>query len=312
MSNLDLYYLIENFRRITETTSIRVYEYFGKNNKYKADEIAVNAMRDELGKLAFKSQIIIGEGEKDKAPMLYEGEILGKGETTFDLAVDPLECTTNFSMGLPNSMCIIAFTENGGMVKVPGTYMEQWIAGPSMKSPFEPKESLKLNLQKLSDSLKKNIKDLIIVVQNRPRHEKLIQELRDFNCSITLIDSGSITAALDICMEFGHYDALIGTYGAPEGLISALIAKVTGSEMKAILRPHEEKYHIKWKEEGFSDDQILDKNDLVKGNILGVSATCISTNLFMKGIQKKGNKFSGQTMTLSPKGFDIHDFTTWE
>ncbi len=312
MSNLDLYYLIENFRRITETTSIRVYEYFGKNNKYKADEIAVNAMRDELGKLAFKSQIIIGEGEKDKAPMLYEGEILGKGETTFDLAVDPLECTTNFSMGLPNSMCIIAFTENGGMVKVPGTYMEQWIAGPSMKSPFEPKESLKLNLQKLSDSLKKNIKDLIIVVQNRPRHEKLIQELRDFNCSITLIDSGSITAALDICMEFGHYDALIGTYGAPEGLISALIAKVTGSEMKAILRPHEEKYQIKWKEEGFTDDQILDKNDLVKGNILGVSATCISTNLFMKGIQKKGNKFSGQTMTLSPKGFDIHDFTTWE
>ncbi len=312
MSNLDLYYLIENFRRITETTSIRVYEYFGKNNKYKADETAVNAMRDELGKLAFKSQIIIGEGEKDKAPMLYEGEILGKGETTFDLAVDPLECTTNFSMGLPNSMCIIAFTENGGMVKVPGTYMEQWIAGPSMKSPFEPKESLKLNLQKLSDSLKKNIKDLIIVVQNRPRHEKLIQELRDFNCSITLIDSGSITAALDICMEFGHYDALIGTYGAPEGLISALIAKVTGSEMKAILRPHEEKYQIKWKEEGFTDDQILDKNDLVKGNILGVSATCISTNLFMKGIQKKGNKFSGQTMTLSPKGFDIHDFTTWE
>ncbi len=158
MSNLDLYYLIENFRRITETTSIRVYEYFGKNNKYKADEIAVNAMRDELGKLAFKSQIIIGEGEKDKAPMLYEGEILGKGETTFDLAVDPLECTTNFSMGLPNSMCIIAFTENGGMVKVPGTYMEQWIAGPSMKSPFEPKESLKLNLQKLSDSLKKILK----------------------------------------------------------------------------------------------------------------------------------------------------------
>ncbi len=312
MSNLDLYNLIENFRRITESTSIKVYEYFGKNDKYRADEIAVNVMRNELGKQSFKSQIIIGEGEKDQAPMLYEGEILGNGDTTMDLAVDPLECTTNFSKGLPNSMCIIAFSENGGMVKVPGTYMEQWIAGPSMKTPFEPHASLKLNLEKLSDSRKKNIKDLIIVVQDRPRHEKLIQELRNFNCSITLIDSGSITAALDICMEFGHYDAMIGTYGAPEGLISALIAKVTGSEMKAILRPHEEKFLKKWNDEGFSDNQILDKNDLIKGKILGISATCISTNLFMKGIQKIGNKFSGQTMTLSPKGYDIHDFTTWE
>jgi fructose-1,6-bisphosphatase II len=312
MSNLDIYFLIENFRRITEQTSIQVFEYFGKDNKHIADEVAVNTMRNELTQLPFLNRIIIGEGEKDNAPMLYEGEILGSGSLELDLAVDPLECTTNFSKGLPNSMSIIAFSAKDCMVKVPGTYMEQWLSGPGMKEEFSPEDALSVNIEKLSDSYKKLKKDLIIVVQERPRHEKLIQDLRALGCSITLIDSGSITAALDICMEFGHYDAMIGTYGAPEGLITAIIARLTGSEMKAVMRPHQEIFKERWESQGFSDNQILDKSDLVWGDILGVSATCISTNLFMKGLKKVSKKFTGQTMTLSPKGFDIHEFTILE
>ena len=312
MSKLDIYFLIECYRKITEQTSIKVFEHFGKDNKHLADEVAVNTMRDGLKNLTLKNRIIIGEGEKDNAPMLYEGELLGEGSIEIDLAVDPLECTTNFSKGLPNSMSIIAFSEKDCMAKVPGTYMEQWLSGPGMKAQFDPKASIENNIEKISDSFKKLKKDLIIVVQDRPRHENLIKSLRSLGCSITLIDSGSITAALDICMEFGHYDAMIGTYGAPEGLITALIAKVTKSEFKAIMRPHDEKFKIKWESQGYVTDQVMDKDDLIKGEHIGISATCISTNLFMKGLRKINNKYLGQTMTLSPKGFDIHEFTIME
>jgi fructose-1,6-bisphosphatase/sedoheptulose 1,7-bisphosphatase-like protein len=113
-------------------------------------------------------------------------------------------------------------------------------------------------------------------------------------------------------MEYGHYDAMIGTYGAPEGLITALIAKVTKSEFKAIMRPHDEKFKNKWESQGYTSDQVMDKDDLIKGEHIGISATCISTNLFMKGLKKINNKFLGQTLTLSPKGFDIHEFTIME
>lgn len=309
MLDHEISYLLENFRRITEETALAVYPFFGKDNKHGADEVAVHAMRRELEKLPFTSHIVIGEGEKDNAPMLFSGEVLGKAGMELDLAVDPLECTTNFSRGLPNSMSIIAFSGKEKMEKVPGTYMEQWIAGPQMKREFEPEKGLEYNLGVLSSSLNKKIPELIIVVQDRPRHKELIQDLRKLGAGISLIDSGSLTASIDICMEFGHYDAMIGTFGAPEGLISAILACLTGSEMKLRLRPHDVKFKEQWEARGHSVDSILDKTALVGGEILGISATCISTNIFMKGIEKKGEKYKGQTLTVSRAGYEIHEFT---
>ena len=270
MKERDIFYLLENFRRITEETALSVFPYFGKDNKHGADEVAVQAMRSELEKLPFTSHIVIGEGEKDNAPMLYSGELLGKGEPGLDLAVDPLECTTNFSKGLPNSMSIIGFSEKGRMEMVPGTYMEQWLAGPRMKKSFNPAGELGENLEALSSGLDKKISELIIVVQDRPRHKDLISGLRKLGAGISLIDSGSLTASIDICMEFGHYDAMIGTFGAPEGLITALIACLTNSEMKARLRPHEEKFTEQWAARGYSPETILDKSELVNGELMGI------------------------------------------
>jgi fructose-1,6-bisphosphatase II len=302
----------ENFRKITEHTAIEVFPYFGKNNKHSSDELAVNAMRKELNSLPYSTRVVIGEGEKDNAPMLYEGEILGSGELVLDIAVDPLECTTNFSKGLPNSLTILAYTEKDGMIPVPGTYMEQWIAGPDLPASFHPNQPLRHNIELLSDAKKKTFGELLIVVQERPRHELLIKSLRDLGCGVALIESGSISAVLDICLEYGHYDALIGTYGAPEGLISALIAKASRSEMKGIIRPHEEKFKKKWEDMGYLSDQILDKNDLISGDFYGIAATCISTNLFMKGLLKKGKKIYGQTLTITNVGHEIHEFVNWE
>ncbi|MCE9499892.1 MAG: fructose-bisphosphatase class II family protein [Leptospira sp.] len=298
----------ELLRSATESAALNAFPLFGKGDKNKSDELAVDAMRNSLNSLGIRTRVIIGEGEKDNAPMLFEGEILGSGEIEIDIAVDPLECTTNFSEGLPNSLSVLAFSERDGMLPVPGTYMEQWIAGPSLKEGFDLSQPLKKNIEKISQAQKKEIHELRIVVQNRPRHAELISELRNMNCSISLIDSGSITAVMDICLGLGHYDAMIGTYGAPEGLICALVAKATNSEMKAILRPHTEKHKRQWETLGGKHGAVLDKSDLIRGKEIGFIATGISTNHVLQGIKKSVNKISGQTIIITPGKSKIFQF----
>ncbi len=291
-------FYLDIFKEITKLSAIETIPLYGKNKKDEADKLAVEKMRLELNKNSFQSRIIIGEGEKDNAPMLFENEILGQGELHLDLAVDPLECTNNFAKGLPNSLSVIAFTEKNKMLPVPGTYMEQWIAGPKMKSPFDMEKSISENLKLLSDNLEKNISDLRIVVQDRPRHKDLISELRNLDVGVCLIDSGSISCILDICLELGNYDALIGTFGAPEGVVGAIIAKCTNSEFKGRLKPHEEKYKLKWEAYGKKPEDILDIKDLIQSEICGMSATCISSNSFIKGITIHGKDFIGETILV--------------
>ena len=280
---------------------IEIQNILRKMDKHNADKIAVETMRYELSQLNFRSRVIIGEGEKDDAPMLYEDEILGNGEIQIDIAVDPLECTTNFAKGLPNSLTVLAFTEKDELHRVPGTYMEQWIASPQMKYPFVPEEGVESNLEKLADSLNKKVSELLIVVQDRPRHKELIERIRKIGSGVSLIESGSLTCILDICLQKGNYDALIGTYGAPEGLIGAVVAKATSSEFKGIIRAHEEKHRDKWISSGRGEEEVLDKDDLITGNMFGFIATGISGNSVLNGLHKKNGKVSGETLLLSKK-----------
>jgi fructose-1,6-bisphosphatase II len=296
-------------RNVTEETSRLVFPLFGKNDKDKADHLAVEAMRSGLRALPFGTRVILGEGEKDEAPMLYEGERLGGGEAVLDLVVDPLECTTNFAKGLPNSLCVIAYAETNQLISVPGTYMEQWIAGPRFQGGFEPHEPLSKNIEKLADSLNKTHSELLVVVQDRPRHEKLIQGLRDLGVGVSLIDSGSVTAALDICLDRGHYDAMIGTFGAPEGLIASIIARCTGSEMKGILRPHKEIYKERWTGSGYADGQVLDKKEFVRSDFCGFIGSILSTNIIGKGITSVHGIMNGSSIVITNLGTEIHP---WE
>lgn len=291
-----------------ENSAKAAFPLFGKNKKNEADQLAVDAMRFSLSSLEFAVRIVLGEGEKDDAPMLYEGEILGKGEVLYDLAVDPLECTSNFAKGLYNSLSVLAFSEKDGIRPVPGTYMEQWIAGPKMKSAFKPYSPLTENINALAENLGKSNDELRVVVQDRPRHDKLIKELRELGCSVCLIDSGSVTAVLDICLEKGMYDALIGTFGAPEGLISAVIAKITHSEMKGILRPHDEAFRKRAEDHGFKDEKVLDKNDWVPGEKIGFLASCLSPNHFMRGLKVDHHIVSGETLVLYENHSSVEGF----
>lgn len=298
---IEIQNILSAFAKVTEKTACKTFSQFGKMDKHNADKIAVETMRYELSQLNFQSRVIIGEGEKDDAPMLYEDEILGNGEIQIDIAVDPLECTTNFAKGLPNSLTVLAFTEKDGLHRVPGTYMEQWIASPQMKYPFVPEEGVESNLEKLADSLNKKVSELLIVVQDRPRHKELIERIRKIGSGVSLIESGSLTCILDICLQKGNYDALIGTYGAPEGLIGAVVAKATSSEFKGIIRAHEEKHRDKWISSGRGEEEVLDKDDLITGNMFGFIATGISGNSVLNGLHKKNGKVSGETLLLSKK-----------
>jgi len=306
--NTQIQEILTALAKVTEKTACKTFSQFGKMNKHEADRIAVEEMRTQLNALPIISRVIIGEGEKDDAPMLYEDEILGTSGFEIDIAVDPLECTTNFAKGLPNSLCVIAFTEKDGLHRVPGTYMEQWIAPPQMKYPFTPEEGVEKNLEKLAESLQKKVSELLIVVQDRPRHKELIEKIRKIGAGISLIDSGSLTCILDICLQKGNYDALIGTYGAPEGLIGAVVAKATGSEFKGIIRAHEEKHREKWITSGRGEEEILDKDDLVPGSVFGFVATGISGNSVLNGLHKKRETISGETLLLSKEIYTIKKF----
>jgi fructose-1,6-bisphosphatase II len=205
-------------------------------------------------------------------------------------------------------MSVLGFSEAGGLKSVPGTYMEQWIAGPRATGIFNPEESIEKNISKLSSALNKKPSELVIVVQDRPRHMDIIQKLRELDCGVALIDSGSLAATLEICLAYGTYDAMIGTYGAPEGLLSAIIARATNSEMKAILRPHTDKHAQEWKQMGNELETVMDKEELVSGEHIGLVATGIGGNQILRGLRIENQKAQGYTLLVTKKGSQIESF----
>ncbi len=232
----------------TEATARAVMSLSGKGDKHGADHIAVETMRSVLDRLMLDVQIHIGEGEKDNAPMLFTGERLGQkqGEVEpLDLVVDPLECTTNFAHGLPDSLSAILATPANVATHVPGTYMEQMLLPPGaahlMSDQISFDSSVAANLDVISQATGIPVKDLTVVVQDRPRHASLISRLRECGAGISLITSGSISAAAEMILKpNGRINMLWGTFGAPEGLILAAMANLSGYGFMGRMAPHNE------------------------------------------------------------------------
>ncbi|MEQ8349899.1 MAG: fructose-bisphosphatase class II [Leptospiraceae bacterium] len=237
---------------VTDAVARAVIELSGKNEKNRADHICVEAMREGLNSLPYNMTVVIGEGEKDEAPMLFSGEELGAGGEALDLIVDPLECTTNFARGLPDSMTVILAAEKGSVIHVPGTYMEQILLpiqadpGPEIFD-MDRKEILK----RVSTSLDVPLSSLTVIVQDRPRHEKLIDEIRSAGACVALIESGSISAACDIfARPQNRYHMLWGSFGAPEGLVLGFLSRANGYRFYGRIDPHNEKTEAEARELG--------------------------------------------------------------
>jgi fructose-1,6-bisphosphatase II / sedoheptulose-1,7-bisphosphatase len=274
--------------RVTEAAAIASYEFIGKGNEHDADQAAVTAMRSALSKMNIEGTVVIGEGERDKAPMLYVGEKVGTGYgPKIDIALDPLEGTTICATGGPNSMAVIAMTEGGGLLNAPDVYMEKIAIGiPYKEQIIDLDNTPKQNLKNLARIKKCDISDLTVVVLDRARHEELIAKLREAGARIMLIKDGDIAAVISTVHKDMPVDMYVGTGGAPEGVLAAAALTTIGGQMMARLIFNEDGERNRAKSMGINDlSRKYLVTDLAKGDNVMFAATGVTSGAILDGVK---------------------------
>src|SRR6184192_3728587 len=218
--------------RITEAAAIAAAHWMGHGNNNEADQAAVDAARKAMEETRFNGLIVIGEGERDEAPMLYIGERVGRGDgPEVHIAIDPLEGTNPVAKGRPNAVAVMAVSEPGGLLHAPDTYMEKLVVGGPAKGKVDLDRPVAENLKIVADSLNREIDDLTVVILDRPRHAKLIQDVRNAGARIKLIEDGDLMAAMSVAVSGTAVHAVMGTGGAPEGVLAAAALRALGGEI---------------------------------------------------------------------------------
>lgn len=282
--------------RVTEIAALVSARYMGRGDKEKADQAAVDGMRAAFDLVNTKGQVVIGEGELDEAPMLYIGEIIGKGmDVEADIAVDPLDGTSLVAKGLPNAISVIAMAPKGCLLNAPDTYMKKMAVGPRAKGKINIEASIEENLYNVAKALNKEISDLTVIIQDRERHDELIQEVRRIGARIKLFGEGDVAAAIATAFEDTGVDIMISIGGAPEGVIAASALKCMGGDFQGKLYPMSEAERERCYELGWTDErleEILTIDDLAKGDDIFFAATGISDGELLKGVVYYGDKLA--------------------
>ena len=299
------------FVRITEAAAIASAHLMGKGDKIKADRAAVDAMRQRFNNVEFKGRVVIGEGEKDEAPMLYVGEEIGTGNgPEMDIAVDPLECTSNLANGKPNAISVLAAGPKGSLLNAPGSYMDQLAVGPEAKGVIDIKAPIKKNLKNIASALKKDIDDLTVIILERPRHDDMIKQIRETGSRIRLIEHGTISAGIAPAIADSGIDVMMGIGGAPEGVITAAALKSLGGDMQGLLKPHKEEFKQQAIERGLKLNKVYDIDDLAKGQHLVFAATGISDGPLLKGVVFTPYGYLTHSMVMRSKSGTIRYIET--
>ncbi len=283
--------LAMEFARVTEAAAIAAARWMGRGDKEAADDAAVAAMRSVFSTVQIDGTVVIGEGEMDEAPMLYIGEKVGTGvEPRVDIAVDPVEGTNNVARGLNNAIAVVAVTETGGFLRAPDMYMDKIAVGPAAKGKIHLDAPVKDNLKAVACANNKDIEDLTVVILNRPRHEKLIKEVRAAGARIQLIQDGDVAPAVAAAMAGTGVDMLLGIGGAPEGVVAAAALKCLGGEMQGRLWPEDDEDIERAKKLGIGDiNRLLTMDDLVRTNDVVFAATGITDGDLVQGVRFFGN-----------------------
>jgi fructose-1,6-bisphosphatase II len=273
--------------RVTEAAALASARWMGKGDKVAADQAAVNAMRFALGNVDMDGIVVIGEGEKDEAPMLYIGEEIGNGmPPRVDIAVDPVDGTTLLSKGLPNAVAVVALAERGTMYYPPGiVYMEKLAVGPIGKGKVSLELSVAENVQIMADAKGVDPDDLTVVVLDRPRHEKLIAEIREAGARIKLISDGDIAGGIMPALEETGIDLLMGIGGSPEAVTTACALKCLGGDIQCKLWPRNDGEREQAERLGLALDTVLTIDDLVKGDDVFFSLTGVTNGELVKGVR---------------------------
>lgn len=288
--------------RVTEAAAMTAARWMGRGDKEGADQAAVDAMRFMLSTVEMDGIVVIGEGEKDEAPMLYNGERVGTGRPPqVDVAVDPIDGTRLLSLGRSNALSVVAISERGTMFN-PGkvVYMQKIAVGPAAKGVIDIEAPVQENLRRIAEAKGMHVFDLTVVVLDRPRHQKLIQEIREAGARIRLISDGDVAGALMTAMEGTGVDVLMGIGGTPEGVIAACALKCLGGEIQGKLWPRNEE-EIRWAaENGLDVNQVLTTDDLVRGDNVFFAATGITDGELLRGVHYFGG--GAKTHSLVMRG----------
>jgi fructose-1,6-bisphosphatase II len=273
--------------RVTEAGAMAAARWIGRGEKESADQAAVDAMRFVLDSVSMRGVVVIGEGEKDEAPMLYNGEEVGNGEgPEVDVAVDPLEGTRLTALGQPNAIAVIAVAERGTML-FPGAalYMEKIAVGPAAIDAIDIERSATDNVAAVAEALGKTSREVDVVVLERERHDELIAELRAAGARVRLIRDGDVAPAIAAAQPGTGVDMLYGIGGTPEGVISAAALKCVGGGIQGRLWPRNDEERQQLLEAGLDPARVLRTDDLVSGEDVFVAATGVTTGSLLQGVK---------------------------
>ncbi|MBS3095949.1 class II fructose-bisphosphatase [Candidatus Woesearchaeota archaeon] len=275
-----------DFVRATEAAAISSAFWVGKGNEKQADHAAVEAMRKAFSVIDMDGTIVIGEGERDEAPMLYIGEKVGSGRgMKLDIAVDPLEGTTITARGDPNAMSVFAAAPHGGLLNAPDTYMDKISVGQECIGAVDLDASVEENLHAVAKRLDKPIDEVTAIILDRDRHREIIEKIRKCGCRIRLIRDGDIAGALAPAIEDSGIDILFGIGGAPEGVIAAVALKCLGGEIQGRLKFRNEEEKARAKKMGITDlNKKLTMTDMVRSNEAMFAATGVTDGTILKGV----------------------------
>lgn len=288
--------------RVTEAAALAASVHAGKGDKEMVDQAAVDAMRAVLQGIHMEGTVVIGEGEKDEAPMLYNGEVIGTGaDPRLDIAVDPIDGTTLLSKGLPGAIAVIAMSGRGTMnVPVEVVYMDKIAVGPAAADAIDISLSKTENLQRIAKALGKPIGEVTVVVLDRPRHADLLNEIRAAGARIKLISDGDVAAGIQAALPNSGIDVLMGIGGTPEGVIVAAAMRCTGGAIQCKPWPRDDAEREKCIAAG-SLDRVYKTQDLCGGDDVYFSATGASTGEMLKGVRVQAGRAETHSLVLSSR-----------
>lgn len=293
--------------RVTEAAALSSARWMGRGLNNEADDAATEAMRTVFDTIPMRGTVVIGEGEMDEAPMLYIGEKLGTGTGPLvDVAVDPLEGTNIVARGSWNALSVIAIADGGNLLHAPDMYMKKIAVGPEAVGKVNINASTAENLQAVAKAKNKDVEDLLVVVLNRPRHDELIQEIREAGARIKLIQDGDVAAAINTAFDRTGIDVLMGIGGAPEGVITAAALKCLGGEIQGKLMPKSDEEIARCKKMGITDvNRVFYMEDFCAGDDAIFAATGVTDGELLKGVQFKGQNARTQTVVMRAKSGTI-------
>jgi fructose-1,6-bisphosphatase class II len=297
------------FLRVAETGAIAAARTMGQGDRHLADQLATEAMRKAMDEVPMRGEIVIGEGERDEAPMLYIGEKVGRGndnDPQVSIAVDPLEGTNLCATGSPGAIAVLAASSRTGLLHAPDCYMNKLIVGPAARGKVHLDATPAENLNAIAKALHRRVSDLVVIVLERPRHDKLIEDIRSAGARIRLISDGDLSPAIAAAVRGTNVHAVMGIGGAPEGVLAAAAMRCLNGGMEARLVPYktgpeeEKKFVERLKKMGIDDPQrIYRETDLAPGPEILFAATGVTDGSMLRGVRFFGHGVRTQSIIMS-------------